>query len=470
MGMYSVEDGKIVGYDHRYQSFYYNTIFRDYNSSIIGQEITGGIIPGSEASDATFSYNGCLGTIQSNQSDYILNFVSHPIIGNNLSMGGLYGGTTSIIVSAYDPQVDPKEVSILASVLSSTSTPIKLLLLASLVLFYLILLTLFSKELLKMKIHRTKRKKSKKTSSTIICFYIVYGCLFKNYSIFESFLTKKRTRIRGILLLLVILTFLFMHYVCSLIKTDQVVYPEPKTITSYQDILDSNGKTVPTFTAMRDDYFSFKFSREGSKRKEIWNRISRGNEVKDSSLLKTKQDFMNLYTGLSNHSMVYLGNTNIQRCIMTNTCYIFKLKGKPHNVLVSIDPKESLMIVKSTMKRRITENEGNVNRFNRVDDILNAFLEMGLHEKAIHEYHSFTMLGGKPFPKQLRHQINVCLSNVIQTPHPEFTNKKMKEFASLFIYFIIAMSACTLVLLIEIIIKEIRIEVLKIIDKILIYQ
>ena len=438
-GMFFVSKGKIVGPQRAFETFYYENLFRDYNSSIIDKPISGGIIPGSEAADGTFLYTGCLESIQKNESDYLLGSISQPIIGRNLSMGGLYGGATSIIISAYNPQVNPKEINILSSLLSSTPYEIKLLFLSFVLLFCFILYFLFSNE----------------TKSRIkLCFSIIFGCLLKQYSCFESCLTEKMiSRIRWILFVLVVFTFLFMHYVCSLIKTDQVVFPDPKTITSYQDILDSNGMTVPKFVAVNYDYIKFQMSSEGSKRRQIWNRISRENKIFDPCLLKSKRDILSADFQLLNQTAVIITYSNGMLAWISNLCVIYKMHRKPHNVLVSIDPNESLTLIKSTMKRKISDEEGNVNRFKRVDQVLNSFLEMGLNEKA-HEYQAFTMLEGKPFPKKIYTEVRECMSNIVQTPHPEFSSKKITEFESLFLNFFIAIFITIPVHFVEMISKK----------------
>ena len=443
----SVQNGRIVGPVHLYRNFYYKNIFKDYNCTLIDRPVAGGLIPGSEASDGTFLYNGCLGSIQSNESDYTLDFVSQPVIGKNLSMGGMYGSATSLIISAYNPEVNSKKVTILSSLVSSTPTEMKLLFLVVLLLFYLLLYATYSRQFIDYKTVKIKEL------SLTNCFFIIFGCVFKQYSCFEN-KTEKLLRIRGILMLLIIFTFLFMQFVCCLIKTDQVVYAQPKTITSYQDILDSNGKTVPMFMGLRPDYQSFQMSSEGSKRKQIWNRISRGNHILNSFIIQNRVDRNRVYDGLINQTIIVLIYSNSRLVWSTNICFEFIKKNYSNNVLMSIDPSESEFAIKSVMKRTIQDFEGNVNRFKKVDDTYNAFLEMGLHEKA-HMYQAFSGLKGKPVPKGIQDKLGECMSNVVQTPHPEFSNKKMKEFSSLYICFIIAMSACILVLLIEIIINEI---------------
>jgi len=90
LGLFYIKNGRIVGRQRDYQTFYYNTIFRDYNSTLIDKEITGGMIPGSEAFDGTFLYSGCLGSIQSNESDYILWFLSQLVVLNSFHEMGYF--------------------------------------------------------------------------------------------------------------------------------------------------------------------------------------------------------------------------------------------------------------------------------------------------------------------------------------------------------------------------------------------
>jgi len=189
-------------------------------------------------------------------------------------------------------------------------------------------------------------------------------------------------------------------------------------------------------------------SREGSKRKQIWHRISKNNKIFKSCLLRNKQDIIKADFDLLNQSKVIIAYTNIKLAWMSNICLLYKLKNQSHNVLVSMDPTESLVHFKTAIKRRIPDSEGNVNRFNRVDRILNSLHEMGLHEKA-HKYQAFSMLEGKPVPKGIQDKLREFMSNVVQTPHPDFSNKKMTEFASLFIYYIFAVLVILVVFFVE---------------------
>ena len=438
-----VVNNRIRGSIQAYYNFYVDNMFKKYNTSLISRDREGALIPGSEASDGTFLYNGCLGSIQSNESDYLLQFVSHPIIGRNLSMGGIYGGSTPIIISAYDPQVKPIPVTILSSLSSPVPFDMKLLFIFSLLVLFFILYSCLTFRSL----NRTKKKQQINPFYT--SFDIIIGSLLKNHACFEAKIERRKS-IRPLVFLVVIFTFLFTYCVCCLIKTEQVVIPEPETIRTYKKIVElmENGKLIPKFMKIRDDYSWFRYSSKNSTKIKLWNQVIKQKDGLETSFIRNREELLDTKSNLLNQTNVFLSSTLFKTAWVTNACYVFKSKNKSQNILVSIDPENPIIEVKSTIKRRIQEFEGDVNRYKRVDDIVNAFHEMGIHEKT-QDYRSFTILRGKPMPKGLQDSLRECQSNVIISPHPEFSDKTLKEFESLFLYFISCMFLCSFILAVE---------------------
>jgi len=245
-----------------------------------------------------------------------------------------------------------------------------------------------------------------------------------------------------------------MHFVCSLIKTDQVVIPDPETIRSYQTIIDSNGKITPIFMLINNDHVGFKFSIENTTKNILWKHILKQKGGMNASFIHSKKEILVTLERMKNLTAVVL-ISSVKRVIWTsNTCIYYKLKKYQENVLISVDPEETVVQLKTTIKRRIPDFERNVNRFKRMDDIINAFFEMGLNIKA-HDLQAFSSLKGKPFPKGLHDPVRECLSNTIISPHPEFTQKKLKEFKTLFIYYLFVMLLLLFVYISELYVKHI---------------
>ena len=179
-GSYWSSNGKIMGPERAYVSFYYYPPFKSYNASLIDRDNEGGII-GSQEPDGTYLYDGCLGSIQMNETDYTLGAYNHPIDGRNLSMGGFIAGVNTMIMSAYDSKVTPNQITILTS-LDSTSLGVKFLFLYFLVLFYYLLVGLLS-------CPAYKGEKSVRPVQSSIA--IIMGSLLKQYSSFNSTLDLK---------------------------------------------------------------------------------------------------------------------------------------------------------------------------------------------------------------------------------------------------------------------------------------
>jgi len=141
----------------------------------------------------------------------------------------------------------------------------------------------------------------------------------------------------------------------------------------------------------------------------------------------------------------------------TNTCVLLAISLKRKNILIVTDPGETSTQLKTSIKRIVKESEGKVNRFKKVDILINNMFEMGLNEKA-YDLQAFTIKAffslqqeGEPSPLQLN--VRECLANVIEIPHPVFLSKTIGDFASLFKLFIFAIIPILFVLLIEICLK-----------------
>ena len=62
-----------------------------------------GLKIGSLNSDGPFIYDGCLGRIQANKSDYFFGRITQPVFGQNLSLTGVFSDSDHSIISTYKP-------------------------------------------------------------------------------------------------------------------------------------------------------------------------------------------------------------------------------------------------------------------------------------------------------------------------------------------------------------------------------
>ena len=318
-GSYWASNGKVVGPDSAYVSFYYSPLFDLFNATLIDKDHECDII-GSQEPDGTYLYDGCLGSIQMNETDYAIGAYNHPVIGRNISMGASMTGVNTMILSAYDPKVTPNKITILTS-LDSTSLGVKFLFIYFMVLFYYLFHGLLTCRVF-------NRKRSVRPVSLSID--IIMGSLLKQHSCFDSTLDSLKKSFRPLSFLVVIFTFLFTCYLCCLIKTEQVIVDEPESIQSYYKILKSNGRIVPMFIYAHNEYNSFKFSLVESKQR-IWNTMLTQFGGLNASMIMNKEGLFDALDKISRQEAVTIITSQAKVAFITNSCLVFKIEiGRAH--------------------------------------------------------------------------------------------------------------------------------------------
>jgi hypothetical protein len=172
----------------------------------------------------TNQYDGCIGSLQRNQSDVLLGPGDHPIVAPDLMQGSVNGYERMGIFSIYN-QPNPHDASNTQILdMFQTFSPDLWL---TIIMAYI---TIFS--LLWLSMRRKPRRKTVRLISKLLT-----ACILKQHS--SRGFTVIRTTNRILYLLATIFSFYFTYYLTSMIKTDMVVVYPPATIESYQDILDS---------------------------------------------------------------------------------------------------------------------------------------------------------------------------------------------------------------------------------------
>ena len=224
------------------------------NLSVTRADKCGSLIPGSDQ-----RYDGCLGSLQANESD--LTNCQHrlPIFGDNLAVSVVQGFERMGILSAYNRTAgvinSPPMLAMFAGF------PVSLWLLISAALLLLLGLRWIS-VCLQSCIHRVKRR-------LVSRGYPLIACLLKQHSGCSQ--QQKRNAFYGLKNLLCILLTV---YLTSGINSTIVLVTPPSTITSYADIL--KFPTIrPVLLSLLEDGSEVRGCSEKSFAYQVWKRAEK---------------------------------------------------------------------------------------------------------------------------------------------------------------------------------------------------
>lgn len=227
---------------------------RNHNFSL-GQETQTGTIIDS----VNLKYDGCIGSLQRNESDFLLTVANFPVIGPNLKHAPAEGnekmGILSAYIKPYDTDGHLTDVLDMMSAFSSS-----LWLLFGLFFFVIFMMLAVSLRSLTNK-HRIRRK------AIVRSMTIVIACIMKQHS--SKGMTVVRSTNRLLYLTATVLSLYGIYYLTSLAKTEMVVIRPPRTIQSYSDIIDSGVR--PAWMSGHGAHYVFKVSADGTKEKQIWD-------------------------------------------------------------------------------------------------------------------------------------------------------------------------------------------------------
>ena len=213
-------------------------------------------------------YDGCLGFLQSNESDLLVaGFVDLPLPGDNLTIGAVDAVDRIGIFSAYKR----REVTDIASktqvldMMLAFEPSLWLLVIGSFVALTLVLLLILSfkasEDQREVEV-RIQRKKEPVISSLLV------ANVMKQYSSLP--LLPSRDSVRLATASLVLLSFYAIFYLTSMIKTEMVVVKPPITVESYAELLASGMR--PTWPALFTDSNEFRDAAPDSLEHNVWLR------------------------------------------------------------------------------------------------------------------------------------------------------------------------------------------------------
>ena len=229
------------------------------NVSYALEERIGNLIDGSSS-----RYDGCIGSLQSNDSDTLLpGLTRFPTFGPNLRNGVVITADRLGTLSAYK-QIDASKDYIRTDVMemfAALSPAVWVLVVAVYLAAFLYMLTA-AKALF--------RKRKPSTRHILLrATQVLLACLLRQYSSLPSRFMR-RTSMTAILFVACVAAFLIIFYLTSMIKTDMVVYKLPETIQSFVELLSSGRQ--PAWIEFLGDTNNFRFALSDSMKGRLWSR------------------------------------------------------------------------------------------------------------------------------------------------------------------------------------------------------
>ena len=271
IGYSLTQDGKAVGF----AAFIISAQLDLYTASSLNHSFVWEDSMGSQEDPGKMLYNGCLGSVQRNQSDVLTALLTMPVIGPNLTQTIVDGSQRMTIMSAYKKASlahDTHRTSVL-DMFAGVSSDVWLVACQFLVML-----------LLTMAI-RLRFARSFQRNSLGLSFKAITACILKQCCVS----LPRVASVKMIFTLTVLMTFYLSFFVSSMIKTDMVVVRPPLTISTYEQLMQSGRR--PTWHALTSDMRAYQEATAGSLEWRVWQHaISMG--LKDSLIQSSKEAIM----------------------------------------------------------------------------------------------------------------------------------------------------------------------------------
>lgn len=295
-----------------------------------------------------FLYDGCLGSMQRNESDVAFISVPTPVLGPNLTQGSTIGSEEVHILSTYTSSVDQINASVLNSIQVFNQTTS---LLSGLTLMSLILLLVSRLFLL------CRRKKLFAVFRWAAAFCLAW--FVKQFS--ATHFNARRTGTRLTVLLILVTVFLLHAFFNSMIKTELSVTKKPVIVESYADILDREDVRSVWSNTMAD-FALFRDAPADSLMHKVWKdafRKAAGNERRilwgfDSSPGEASMIFNEIFdqTAVFVAGLVPMFGFRKNLCAMASN----RAGDEPTLSHLSVDPKSSERVLVFGLNARINDH------------------------------------------------------------------------------------------------------------------
>ena len=218
--------------------------------------------PGERISGSSESYSGCIGLLQTNQSDAMMYLTDYPHSATNVSQGLVMTDEVIEMITTYRPSTHRMDLAQIERSFNSFHPEVWILCSITMVCSMFILV---AKELLNnwvgqmIGVKSPARLHHRRLLFEVITHMTNHGKL----SITGGFVRKI------IFLVLSCFSLVVILYLSLSIKTDLVVITPPKTVHSYEQLVSNQAGVC--FFAGSDHYRSFKFAPKRTLERRLWD-------------------------------------------------------------------------------------------------------------------------------------------------------------------------------------------------------
>ena len=385
--------------------------------------------------ELTGLYDGCLGSVQRNESDAVVIPVAFPTQDfERINPVQIISQEALTIIQGYKPTNRTGYADTLETALPAFTPGLWMLIFFALMVFMVLfkLKVSFCNSLRKF-MRRKRRAKKDNSIYEVLSLFVQQDCIY----------FRDRTRSYLSLLITVMSFILINSYFCNLMSTEQVVVPKPIVLKSYMDFLTTKEMT-PVFMLQLDDHQYFK---SGNSDLKLWWQ---------SMVLRAKNEF-ELFTDFEDLSRlidIIIEGLKLKRSFFVNNLYSELVQSTLCHAVCTLKIEDDVFawtqideilnngFAKAMVLRKV---EGNAMINQSIRKVKGAF-EMGLQYHLRQQLSDITYFSQFLGPNTDFKRMHDCMSDVLIMEKPDRMPLSMHNLKSIFITFFvfILISYCVL--------------------------
>ena len=388
----------------------------------------------------TQQYDGCIGALQKNDSDFVLTvgLLTVPVVGPNMTQTVVDGFSRMGIVSAYNrTSINNESRTHVLDMVFSFSRGLWILIAFSVIVLFMLLHAatvvrreglyakyasrMWAKRRMLVSDDRKRRRNGSKSAWTVV------ACILKQHSSCGSCRVKFGP-IRILYTLITLLCFLTSCFLMSMIKTDMVVVKPPITVTTYDEVIQSGRR--PAWFSLLTEKSQFEHAATGSKEKRIWDiAVSKG--LSDSIVNSTLLSAIRHASAVARQWEVLFLNQQLGGKFFPHAgCAYSRTRDiRTHvNVLYRHDPSAAEKL-RGNIDNHLVNSLVSKKRNKRIQ----WTFEAGLLDVTFNRFTDISFLVPHVDADRCFRSIDECSSNVVTIPYPEPRRVNSFHFLSLFI-------------------------------------
>ena len=384
------------------------------------------MIPSDKLGDmnqGTMMFDGCLGRLQRNESDFQMTFIPFPVVAPGLQQGHMAFTSKTTIFSAYNMTDATSETDVMDA-FQSFSRPLWFLTAFTTAVITLVVFLAFRHGMERVCIPRTTNELStRKAKLTRLAMHraaqVAIGNIFKQHSSYTH--NGRKQSAKALIFLFALFGFLIVLYFSSMIKTEMVVRKRPQTISSYDEILQTPD-VKPLWASQLNDHWDFKHADPKSEEGRIWLRAKKIGL--NTCFVETDEDGKREFPSVLTRQAVWFGPSYLQRPLTTNICAFMRAAGRfnSYNVWTNSDPSVSEKLTGMLLSTAVHHDDAR--------KLYRFYQDLFEHNIILQ---SIKKLEFSYVPDIGSQSVHDCLANRIIYPDYELTSVNIQHYDRLFL-------------------------------------